>query len=53
MFSFQFIDSWHKSFTGGEQIEKIHDVLEQFAADGLGFDSAASVGLYFVFSRVL
>lgn len=28
-------------------------MLERFAADGLGFDSAASVGLYFVFSSML
>lgn len=52
-FSFQVIDSLHKSFTDGEQIEKIQGVLERSAADGLGFDSAPSAGLCFVFSRIL
>lgn len=34
-------------------MKKIHDALESFAADGLGFDSASSLRFYLVFSGIL
>lgn len=34
-------------------MKKIHDALESFAADGLGFDAASSLGFYLVFSGIL
>lgn len=51
-FSFNVLIRSTKVSQVGNKLKKTHHVLERLAADGLGFDSASSVGLYYVFRRV-